>query len=249
MKFSLPVLILLAFSLCTSAGNAQEEWRVDPDFRGKKARKDISGAVCNPVRCIAVNDETNYAQAFSVGKNRIKPGKRIVLAEKGDEIDAEAIAYSGGTFYIAGSHGVSRKKGKERDASYQVFRVEGDDITVSGRLPELKKYASKRLNKNGVNIEGIAARGDRLFFGFRGPSVKGQAYILETSAKTLFSDELIAPTLHRLSLGDRSLGAILWLSGRMVAVSLWFSLKYHCPQRESRKVFWSSMRVEITTTY
>jgi len=207
---SLRTLILLAFSICTSAGYAAEEWRVEPGFRGKKARKDISGAACGPARCIVVNDETHYAQEFSLKKRRVTSGERIILTDKDDEIDAEAIAYSDGKFYITGSHGLSRKKGKDNPASFQVFRITGEKIAVSTRLretiksaPELAKYVAQRLNKNGANIEGLAAKGDRLFFGFRGPSVAGEAYILETSAEALFSGDALNPIIHTLPLGDR----------------------------------------------
>ncbi len=203
-------MILSIFSIPALVSQTAEEWRVEPDFRDKKAQKDISGAACSPSRCIAVNDETHFAQAFALKKNRIIPGERIKLTKKGTEIDAEAIAYSNGLFYITGSHGLSRKKGKDRPATFQVFRLDGDEITASKRLrgaienaPRLGEHAGKRLDKNGANIEGLAAKGDRLFFGFRGPSVTGEAFVLETSAKALFSGNPLETKIHALSLGDR----------------------------------------------
>ena len=188
---------------------AQTAWEVDPDF-GKKSREDLSGAACTPDRCIAINDETHYVQEFTLKKNRVKPGERIRLLDKGEEIDAEAIAATGNTFYIAGSHGLTRKKAKLNRSSFALFRLKGDDIRSTDRLrtairdiPALRAYAEKPLTQNGVNIEGLAAKGDRLFFGFRGPSVKGHAFVLEASAKALFSDAKLTPILHTIRLEDR----------------------------------------------
>ena len=91
-----------------------------------------------------------------------------------------------------------------------MFRLKGDDIRSTNRLraairdiPALRAYAEKPLTQNGVNIEGLAAKGDRLFFGFRGPSVKGHAFVLEASAKALFSDAKLKPILHTIRLEDR----------------------------------------------
>ena len=210
MKSTFLIIIFALFSIPTLVSQAAEAWRVEPDFRGKKARNDISGAACGPSRCIVINDETHFAQEFTLNNHRLTPGDRIKLADKGEEIDAEAIAYGDGQFYITGSHGLSRKKGKDRPATFQVFRLDGDEITASKRLreaienaPHLGKYAGKRLDKNGANIEGLAVKEDRLFFGFRGPSVAGEAFILETSAVALFSDDVLDPKIHVLSLGQR----------------------------------------------
>jgi len=195
--------------LAASPLYAETSWRVDPDF-GKKSRKDMSGAACTAERCIAVNDETHYAQEFDLKKRRIKPGERIRLLDKGDEIDAEAITATGNTFYISGSHGLSRKKSKLKLSSFKVFRIDGEEIEATDRLraairgtPALSDYAEESLTRNGVNIEGLAAQGDRLFFGFRGPSVKGTAFILEASAKALFSSAPLNTTLHAVDLGER----------------------------------------------
>ena len=203
----LATLCLLA---ATSSVVAETEWRVEPDFSKKKAGKDISGAACGPERCIVVNDETHYVQEFELKKTRIKPGERINLLEKDNEIDAEAIAYADGSFYVAGSHGLSRKKARFLPAPFMVFRIKGDEIIRTTRLreairraPALSRYAEQPLGKNGANIEGLAAQGDRLFFGFRGPSVDGEAYVLETSATALFSDAPLDTTLHVLPLGQR----------------------------------------------
>lgn len=207
MKRLLSVLLLLPLAL---PAFAEDAWRVDPDFSKKKARKDISGAACGPERCFAVNDETHYIQQFKLHDGWLEPGERLELLEEKAEIDAEAIAYADGVFYITGSHGLSRKKAKLKPAPFTVFRLRGYIPEASSRLgdaietaPILKKYAKKPLNENGANIEGIAAVGDTLFFGFRGPSVAGEAVILETSARALFGTGKLPAAIHTIPLGER----------------------------------------------
>ena len=207
MRRILPLFALLLF--CTAPA-AAAEWRVDPDFSKKKARKDISGAVCGPSRCIAINDETHFVQEFSLDERRIIPGDRIDLLDKGEEIDAEAITYLDGAFYVAGSHGLSRKKARFAPEPFTVFWLTGDKLHTSTRLreairraPALAEYAERPLNKNGANIEGMAAHNYRLFFGFRGPSVNGDGYILDVSADALFSDAPLDAKTHEVALGDR----------------------------------------------
>lgn len=71
---------------------------------------------------------------------------------------------------------------------------------VMASLPELKDYVGERKclgteppedapamkGQRGVNIEGLAASGGILHFGFRGPAVDGSAPILSVNAKALF---------------------------------------------------------------
>jgi hypothetical protein len=56
------------------------------------------------------------------------------------------------------------------------------------RADTVREYFGKSLNadKNGLNIEGIAVEGDRLFLGLRAP-VDGMAYIVEGSVSALFA--------------------------------------------------------------
>lgn len=68
--------------------------------------------------------------------------------------------------------------------------------------PTLAPFADKRLAVNGVTIEGIAIRGNRLFAGFRGPVLNDErAAILSVALPALFEDQATDPTLHLLSLG------------------------------------------------
>jgi len=68
--------------------------------------------------------------------------------------------------------------------------------------PTLAPFADKRLEANGVTIEGIALRGNRLFAGFRGPVPNDErAAILSVSLRALFEEQAPDATLHLLALG------------------------------------------------
>jgi hypothetical protein len=69
--------------------------------------------------------------------------------------------------------------------------------------PTLKRFVDQRLDDNGVTIEGVAILGDRLFAGFRGPSLdNGQAAILSVRLDSLFEGGAPEPRLHRLSVAQ-----------------------------------------------
>lgn len=204
--------------------SAENGWTVNPPFRGDKARTQLSGAACNETlsRCIAANDEKVYAQSFSVSGSTIVPDSSIDLIPGDDEPDAEGAAYATGSFYVTGSHGNSRRKNKPNDASYIVVRINAASGAVDGRSvkwrnaifksDKLANYAGKSLKDGGpdqaggVNVEGIAVWKDRMYLGFRGPSVSGNAYALSAPLKAVFDDpkvELDAKD-HAIALGDKT---------------------------------------------
>ena len=135
------IIILLLVGLGNPApwGVAAElqgrDWALKGHFHGKKTRRELSGAVCpgsDPARkwCLAVNDETKWAQFFSIQDSTIDPKKnrRIWLLPDKDggvkfgEIDAEAAAYDDGFVYVIGSHGMSRSTCKFRPSQFFAFR-------------------------------------------------------------------------------------------------------------------------------
>ena len=87
--------------------------------------------------------------------------------------------------------------------------------TVMASLPALSNYVGDNMclgtdppkkgphtaGKRGVNIEGLAIKGDRLFFGFRGPAVDGKANILAVDAEALFSGGDVHPTVSTIRVG------------------------------------------------
>jgi hypothetical protein len=182
-------------------------------------RMNLSGAACAPTAprftsCLIANDEKTYAQFFSIDldRNLISPGKLIRLSDADDDPDAEGVAYAGGYFYVAGSHGRSRSN-KPKDSSYAVFRLPVDPATgappfevsedkvaagieVSLRLRGplstsalIKDYYNKPLDQGGMNTEGIAVQGEWMYLGLRGPSVDGRAFVLRVDARAAFTPD------------------------------------------------------------
>jgi hypothetical protein len=183
-------------------------------------RMNLSGAACVPTKpkftsCLIANDEKKYAQFFSIDGNVLTPRNLIRLSDADKDPDAEGVAYADGFFYVTGSHGRSRNTNKENESSYAIFRFAVDPATgvpkvgpsdervegvqSSPRLrdaianaDELKKFFNQPLAGGGVNIEGIAVKNRRMHFGFRGPSVDSQAFVLSVDADAIFtpSDDL-----------------------------------------------------------
>jgi Protein of unknown function (DUF3616) len=131
-----------------------------------------------------------------------------------EEFDGEGVSYqaapptsgrTGGTFYVAGSHGCSRTKAEFRLSSFLLARVDVDDhghaatpeltYRVSGALQNagsVGQFFGKSLDADaqGLNIEGVAITGDSLLFGLRSPSLNGDAFIVEAKIADLFAPGL-----------------------------------------------------------
>src|SRR5262249_48631145 len=145
------------------------------------------------------------------GKITVGKSIPLISNKLGNEalsLDGEGAAFADGYFYVIGSHGHPRDRKRKlqpgRDdaeinakilASSQIVRFtidaqgEAKDIVAKSKLRDvikaqtvLQRYADRRLENNGVTIEGIAIRKGRLLAGFRGPSLDdGQAAILSVS--------------------------------------------------------------------
>lgn len=200
------------------------------EFReGKnKVAKNLSGLACKDKmdgekrHCLVVNDEDKFAQFATIEKNTVRPGRIVPLigsdpspATLGSppnitcgtkdgfkDLDGEGVAYAKGYFYVAGSHGCSRKGHKLRLASFILARFKVDDkgepvgipsdsapgtgVETTYRLSDALKgipQFGQSLAGDGLNIEGISIVGDRLFAGLRAPS----GYIVSASIDALFA--------------------------------------------------------------
>lgn len=145
------------------------------------------------------------------------------------ELDGEGVAYADGFYYVIGSHGHPRDSRHDRDrekdaakiaariaASSQIvrFRSDGDGATSAvertGKLraiieqePVLAPFVDRRLEDNGLTIEGIAVRRGRILAGFRGPTLSnGRAAVLSVAIDGVFGNTSPAARLHRLPLGE-----------------------------------------------
>jgi hypothetical protein len=183
----------------------------------KKTRRSISGIACPAPSgatrlCVAAFDEGVEARFVAIDGSAMfpKPDRIVLLPNSDGELDAEAAAQDGDTIYIAGSHSPGRKNCEERKASRHVFRlvssagqiaIKDDDGSLWKLMREhavLGKFVGPDFcpgsialtghKTQAVDIEGMAARNQQLYFGFRGPALNAEAYIARVGADALFSD-------------------------------------------------------------
>ncbi|MEN5082728.1 DUF3616 domain-containing protein [Bosea sp. TWI1241] len=242
--------------------------RADGDFSGSKAggkpAVDLSGLACMPaatgtLRCLVINDEGSFAQFASIAENRVKPGATVPLIgdEASDatlgtpprdlcrapgpfaEFDGEAVTYAEGAFYIAGSHGCSRRKGEFRLSAFHLARLKVDEAgapsgkveltyrlsDVLRRADEVSGYFGKDLDgENGLNVEGVAVTGATLWAGLRAPSLTDRAYLVGAPVEALFAPgkaaATVMPTVLAIPAGkDRGVRDLAALrDGRLLAL-------------------------------
>jgi hypothetical protein len=145
----------------------------------------------------------------TVGRPPIQPGCSGGN-RKFKDLDGEAVAYSPPFFYVAGSHGCSRHSNRFRSSAFVLARIpEGQiaDASSDGTLsldssnvettyrlsealvaaPQTRQYFTQDLmSANGLNVEGLAVTGGKLFAGLRAPTLDGNAFIVAVDAGKLF---------------------------------------------------------------
>jgi hypothetical protein len=232
--FLLLVMILVVGPACGRSESPGQEaasppglWtRIEQEgrysFRGQVAEdQDLSGIACISDRFGLVGaDESRDVQVIEVSRKdkTLRVREAVSLAPSGDEIDIEAIAAEGDSYYIIGSHGISKKEGLHQGNRYSLFRLGVDRATGRPTRPPsiervslvdtlradpvLGEHFGKPLQQRGVNIEGLAVKDGRLFVGLRGPNLEGNAFVLEVRANDVFGGKSLPPyTLHKLQLG------------------------------------------------
>ncbi len=226
------LMYLIAGSACADSGSASEPRRgqagpwsrvelVDRYSVAGDIRADInlSGIACmSDKNCLVGDDEGRSAHFAELSRSAktLKVTKTIPLLQSGKEIDIEAIAAEGDSYYIVGSHGVSKKKAEQQENRFKIFRLKMNRATgtaagvevssLSGILRAdavLGGHFQRPLQQNGVNIEGLAVRNGRLFVGLRNPSLGGYAFVIEVAADDVFRNRPKPQyTLHKLQLGE-----------------------------------------------
>jgi len=200
-------------------------------FEKKKTRRSVSGIACSPnqagQRCLVVFDEGTKAQFAQLGAKRLEPiGTPFDLTATDGELDAEGAALAGGLYYVTGSHSVKRESCTVNPASRTLIRFASSpngspsNLVRTTRLwdlfgdePYLKLHmegclgegiggtAEQLQRRPGINIEGVAVAGGRIYVGFRAPSEVGIVPVYSADAKALFDGGDAKPRLDRLSLG------------------------------------------------
>jgi hypothetical protein len=217
LRIGLSALVLaLASQPGVAIADSDNIWPVKPKLLGKPKEdgisdksKDVSGMACAtasgfPRLCLVADDESQGVQIAILHDGKMVAGDFIRLIYnqfngKLVELDAEAVAFADGYFYVAGSHGRPRhenaedKEAKNKakgEASRHLFRIRVDPSKVDseGKLlggvevkpstglttllrdeAEIRPSFDRALEDNGLTIEGIAARNGNLYVGLRGP--------------------------------------------------------------------------------
>lgn len=222
------------------ASGKDDSWPVKGHLIGKGGKKamDVSGIACTrqsgfPRSCLVIDDNRQDAQFVEVRNGKLVAGDTISLIDdkfkkKRLELDGEGVAFSGGFYYVIGSHGHPRDSEGKLDpvadaeqikariaASSQIVRFRAKDgtgakpertaglRTVIAADPGLAPFMDRRLDDNGLTIEGIAIMDAMLFAGFRGPVLDNgsSAAVLSVSLEALFDGGNLQRRLFRLPLG------------------------------------------------
>jgi hypothetical protein len=145
---------------------------------------------------LVVSDEARnptVVQVLERDGNAYRVVRNVRLPGGTDEVDLEAVAAEGSTIYVTGSHASTRKtdEGRVGEVSVkpsreQFFRftlsAEGNAENVQGPKSlggairahaVLKGFVRIPSKENGIDIEGLAVKDGRLYFGFRGPVLRG----------------------------------------------------------------------------
>ena len=221
------IMILLVFVLLSSASAKVTELNVIGEI---KEDKDISAVSCIKNKfCLLASDETNFLQAFKVvGSNLEIYGKEIELGKFKKENDIEALTNDGVYFYAIGSHGLSRKSGKYQNSRYKLFKIllnnraELVDISylplasILANHEDLGKYFKKSLQSNGINIEGLAYNGGKLYLGFRAPLVMGNAQVLSIKINDF---SLSGSKLHSVNLNGQGIRSLEFFNDDLYGIT------------------------------
>jgi hypothetical protein len=195
---------------------------------------DLSGiATSNGTQVLVGSDESFYVQPGEVeqGKRTIESRRLIALPVKkggGGEVDIEGIAFSKDdrAYYVVGSHGVGRKKGDFKEDRHSIYhvpvdadgRVRKDKIRRASLLqwlektPSLEPYLKQPLQQNGLNIEGLAWSGGKLYFGLRAPNQNGRGMVIEAAPAEIFGGKPRELMVHEVAIpkgrGIREIAAV-----------------------------------------
>ncbi|MGM4939751.1 DUF3616 domain-containing protein [Rhizobium sp. 768_B6_N1_8] len=172
--------------------------------------------------------------------------ENIPGAESDDELDLEAIACEGDNLWICGSHCRVRKKPepgislnwefknrksrrllarfKLRDAGGHISKADWLPFEGPGSLREtlerdifIAPFCALPSKENGIDIEGLAVRGNRVFIGLRGPTIDSHAMIFELRMTDGF--RIGSENRFFLDLGGLGIRDLTWMDDRLLILA------------------------------
>ncbi len=224
------ISLLLACSAPARPAIPPSGWTIEKiaapwKLQGFEGNLDLSAIASIDGRSVLVGSD----ELIAVQPGRLDPAQYLIQADpllpllpnpsgKQLEIDIEGIAADplAHCYYITGSHGVGKKKGEFDETRASIFQLPCDPATGQpqpqklrrtslmpwlAQSPTFRDHIKQPLQLNGFNIEGLAFRDGKLFFGVRGPNLQDQTFVIETPAEALFSGALPVCTVHSLPIG------------------------------------------------
>jgi hypothetical protein len=209
-------------------------------IRGKVNEPDhLSGAAVVGKFLLVVSDEAKRPTAVQVLKKdggSYKVGGSVELPAGDDEVDLEAVAVDRGSVYVTGSHAWTRriKNGRieapqRKESREQVFRfalgadgtagaIEGPKSLAAAIQADavLKGFVGMASKENGIDIEGLAAKDGRLYFGFRGPVLRGG---LVPVLSTTWDDMVGAAQVRYVRLDGRGIRELAAVEGGFLVLA------------------------------
>ena len=214
----LAIAIALSFNLDRVVGKGDRPSTDKIKFKGKMvADKDISAIGFVGKYLVVGGDEGSEIQVLEPNKKRTKYRVAInikLLEKKAElEVDIEGIAVVNNTVYVTGSHSTNNKNklDKTRSSVFR-FQLNPDTGKLESKIEKaslrtillqdevLSQFANLTYSENGVNIEGIAVKGDRLYFGFRTPVLENN-YVPIVVTKFEDLDRIDRYNLQYINLG------------------------------------------------
>lgn len=234
---------VMLLGLTTAAPLAKQQGEPDEPglaqgFVTDKASVDISGIACQPETtgqrvCVVIDDQGQSAQVAFFRDGKLTRGPLIKLIDedgkvlgtppsglckgkpKFKDLDGEGVAYAAPYFYVVGSHGCGRKKGKFNPSAYITARFkldpQGRRLDASGtpvapgadwstgiqsthRLADALRNSGEpsgkfgeQLDDEGMNVEGVAVLDGVLLAGLRAPSKDKDAFLVLAKIDDLFA--------------------------------------------------------------
>lgn len=214
-------------------------------FPALKGPTEISGvAALGEFLIVATNDLTNAKGEHEPTVVQIlKPDGagyqlhvEVTLDAERHETDLEAVSVDAETrtVYVTGSHSWYRKRFGEgfgverRKFAEQVFRFKLDEAGKAGPVEvctevltaiektPLKTFMGVPSKENGIDIEGLAFRGERVHFGFRGPVLRDN-WVPVLGAK--FADPATTHEVGYVQLGGRGIRDLVAYSDGFVILA------------------------------
>ncbi len=241
----LPALLLLTSAAVAGEIRRMEILPAEWHLAGFENSLDLSGiAAANPRQCLVGSDESFYVQPGEIdaAKKRIESRRPVALAPEAAgrtdvEVDIEGVAFvpEEQAYYVVGSHGLGKKKGDFQPERHAVYRVpveprtgvvKKEGIRRASLLPWIREtpllapHLRQPLQQNGLNIEGLAASGGKLFFGLRAPNKDGRGLVIELAPAELFGRTPRELKVHEISIPEgRGIREIAAVRGGFILLS------------------------------